>query len=136
MHYIIGVDPDTKVVRWLTASKNPPQQLYENEVEVSQALYEKIMGVGQGNQALFNNGEVSSQPIPEETDTEAYSIREDRDARLVEADILIFKAEDLGVDTTIYRAYRQALRDVPEQEGFPEQVSWPAKPPEPSKEAA
>ena len=25
-------------------------------------------------------------------------------------------------------AYRQALRDVPEQEGFPRQIDWPEKP--------
>ena len=26
------------------------------------------------------------------------------------------------------KAYRQALRDVPQQEGFPLQVNWPDKP--------
>lgn len=26
------------------------------------------------------------------------------------------------------RAYRQALRDVPQQEGFPVQITWPTKP--------
>jgi hypothetical protein len=25
-------------------------------------------------------------------------------------------------------AYRQALRDVPQQEGFPQEVTWPEKP--------
>ena len=27
-----------------------------------------------------------------------------------------------------YQAYRQALRDVPQQEGFPETISWPEEP--------
>lgn len=27
-----------------------------------------------------------------------------------------------------YRIYRQALRDVPQQPGFPEEISWPAAP--------
>ena len=27
-----------------------------------------------------------------------------------------------------YRAYRQALRDIPEQEGFPEAITWPELP--------
>jgi ethanolamine ammonia-lyase small subunit len=27
-----------------------------------------------------------------------------------------------------YTAYRQALRDVPEQEGFPNDIIWPTKP--------
>ena len=29
---------------------------------------------------------------------------------------------------TKYSAYRQALRDVPQQPGFPENIQWPAKP--------
>jgi hypothetical protein len=50
------------------------------------------------------------------------NFRKDRDALLVEADILINKAVDLGQDTTALRAYRQALRDAT--------VSWvmPTKP--------
>lgn len=42
---------------------------------------------------------------------------------------------------TAYRVYRQALRDVPQQEGFPETISWPELPekvkaaPEPVDEA-
>ena len=27
-----------------------------------------------------------------------------------------------------YRAYRQALRDIPEQDGFPETITWPELP--------
>lgn len=27
-----------------------------------------------------------------------------------------------------YQAYRQALRDVPQQEGFPEAINWPEEP--------
>ena len=27
-----------------------------------------------------------------------------------------------------YAAYRQALRDVPQQPGFPENITWPTKP--------
>ena len=28
----------------------------------------------------------------------------------------------------LMRAYRQALRDVPQQDGFPDNVIWPEKP--------
>lgn len=31
----------------------------------------------------------------------------------------------------LYRPYRQALRDVPQQEGFPMKISWPVNPAEP-----
>jgi hypothetical protein len=57
-------------------------------------------------------------------DREAFEadFRKQRDALLVEADILINKAADLGQDTAALRAYRQALRDAT--------VSWvmPTKP--------
>lgn len=54
--------------------------------------------------------------------------RMERDIKLREADIAIFKAEDNGEPTATLRAYRQALRDVPQQGGFPDNVSWPSKP--------
>ena len=38
--------------------------------------------------------------------------RAERDALLIEADIEINKAEDLGKDSSVWRVYRQALRDA------------------------
>lgn len=35
---------------------------------------------------------------------------------------------DAPVDQTAWKAYRQELRDVPEQEGFPSSVIWPTPP--------
>lgn len=51
-----------------------------------------------------------------------------RNSLLQEADILIFKAEDLGQNTTNLRQYRQALRDITKQEGFPLNVTFPTVP--------
>ncbi len=33
-----------------------------------------------------------------------------------------------NVDTQAWESYRQALRDIPEQEGFPLAINWPEKP--------
>ncbi len=33
-----------------------------------------------------------------------------------------------NVDVDAWKAYRQALRDVPEQEGFPLVIDWPVAP--------
>lgn len=52
-------------------------------------------------------------------------ICEQRNKLLQRADILVNIATDTGVGETEARAYRQALRDVPEQEGFPLNVVWP-----------
>jgi len=35
---------------------------------------------------------------------------------------------DAPTDKAAWEDYRQALRDVPEQEGFPTTISWPEKP--------
>jgi len=35
---------------------------------------------------------------------------------------------DAPVDAAAWAAYRQALRDVPQQDGFPSNVEWPSKP--------
>ena len=38
------------------------------------------------------------------------------------------QAPDAPVDQQAWADYRQALRDIPQQEGFPEDVVWPEKP--------
>jgi hypothetical protein len=58
------------------------------------------------------------------------SVRAQRDALLVEADHMVAMAEDRG-DAAVGQAarqYRQALRDVPQQPGFPFDISWPVAP--------
>ena len=56
--------------------------------------------------------------------------RGERNRRLVEADALVERALDKGdaVAERAARDYRQALRDVPTQPGFPDTVDWPVKP--------
>lgn len=52
-----------------------------------------------------------------------------RDERLAKTDYLImpdYKINDTDKESVL--EYRQALRDVPQQEGFPENVIWPEKP--------
>lgn len=35
---------------------------------------------------------------------------------------------DSSVDAAVWATYRQALRDVPQQDGFPDTINWPTKP--------
>jgi hypothetical protein len=64
--------------------------------------------------------------------TAAATARDQRVALLTEADRLIHIAEDAGQTDRLpaLRAYRQALRDVPAQAGFPATVEWPTLPTE------
>jgi hypothetical protein len=55
-------------------------------------------------------------------------VRAQRAPLLTGADIAILKAEDAGQDTAALRHYRQALRDITAQPGFPTAVTWPPVP--------
>lgn len=76
----------------------------------------------------------SVQKIPEKTEAEKReeaekSVRAKRDSLISETDYLLasdypISAEDLEA----VKVYRQALRDVPQQEGFPFDVVWPDLP--------
>ena len=58
-------------------------------------------------------------------DRKAEEVRTQRDDLLAETDW--WASSDLTM-TAEQAAYRQALRDVPSQEGFPDTVTWPVKP--------
>lgn len=57
----------------------------------------------------------------------AAEVRSERNRLLAKADIEVNKAIDQGNTgaEAEARAYRQALRDIPEQSGFPYDVVWP-----------
>lgn len=58
--------------------------------------------------------------------------RKTRDALLAATDWWVTKSIETNVALTDEQvAYRQALRDVPAQEGFPENIIWPQNPLEP-----
>jgi len=54
------------------------------------------------------------------------SVRSTRNSLLIESDWT--QVADAPVDKTAWAEYRQALRDITSQEGFPENVIWPTKP--------
>jgi len=54
------------------------------------------------------------------------SVRQQRDDKLKECDWT--QAADSPVDKAAWAVYRQALRDLPAQAGFPNQIIWPTKP--------
>jgi hypothetical protein len=75
-------------------------------------------------------------PPPTPSDEElaeqlAAEVRAERNRLLAESDWTQMpdaRAAMGEVKAAEWDAYRQALRDVPEQEGFPENVVWPTKP--------
>jgi hypothetical protein len=52
-------------------------------------------------------------------------VRQNRDALLIETDWMALSDVTMSSEMT---TYRQALRDVPSQSGFPFNITWPTKP--------
>lgn len=68
--------------------------------------------------------------VPEPADEEiAERVRRDRDGKIAATDYLMMPDYPVSEgDRAIVMTYRQALRDVPTQEGFPREVVWPEAP--------
>jgi len=59
----------------------------------------------------------------------AKEARAKRDRLLTESDWVTIRATDTGNPVPAdWQTYRQALRDITEQTGFPENIEWPVKP--------
>ena len=57
----------------------------------------------------------------------SFRVREERNAKLASSDWT--QALDIPEATrTAWATYRQALRDIPAQPGFPDEVTWPTPP--------
>lgn len=69
-----------------------------------------------------------SGPLLTEVDVEqlALEVRTQRNSLLQQSDWT--QVADAPVDQTAWATYRQALRDLTAQEGFPEAVVWPVAP--------
>lgn len=63
--------------------------------------------------------------------TKAKPVTED-EARQCRYELLVAsdwtQVADAPVDQGAWATYRQALRDIPEQEGFPDNIQWPPEP--------
>jgi hypothetical protein len=59
-------------------------------------------------------------------DRAAEEVRTERNAKLAKTDWT--QVADSPVNQAAWATYRQALRDVPSQDGFPHNITWPTKP--------
>lgn len=76
-------------------------------------------------------GYVISDPPEPSTDELAERARNRRDILLTECDYLMLPDYPLSAEARVkWEAYRQALRDIPAQAGFPQSIVYPEKPKE------
>lgn len=74
------------------------------------------------------DGSVTIVLVPHELDRALaeFNMRDARDSALTRCDWVITRAFEEGTPVPAnYRAYRDALRDLPSQEGFPYSYVWP-----------
>ena len=68
---------------------------------------------------------MEAQYVSEADTRKAEEVRQERDQLLQQTDWMANSDVTMSDD---WRTYRQALRDIPSQEGFPNDVTWPTKP--------
>jgi len=67
--------------------------------------------------------------LASENERAAKSARDSRDTLLAECDWVVVMSLEAGrAIPTDLATYRQALRDIPQQAGFPTAIVWPMKP--------
>lgn len=74
----------------------------------------------------YEVNDYTSEAIVEREEQEAVEVRAKRDGLLKESDWT--QIPDCTVDKTVWATYRQALRDITDQAGFPFNITWPTKP--------
>ena len=74
----------------------------------------------------YSVADMDAEAIAATDAAQAKSIRDQRTQKLKDSDWT--QLADSPVDKTVWAAYRQALRDVPSQTGFPWEVQWPTQP--------
>ena len=86
--------------------------------------------VGDVEEGWDYNGTTFVEP-PANPINEDETVRIVRNNLLNETDWIIVKQLEMnGTVSTEWSNYRQALRDIPDQTGFPTNVNWPTKPTE------
>jgi hypothetical protein len=74
----------------------------------------------------FTVRDMSAEEVASRNDAQAASVRAARNEKLAASDWT--QVADAPVDQAAWATYRQALRDITAQAGFPWTIDWPAQP--------
>lgn len=98
------------------------QPAYDHTVDLSRTAQKKS---GKWVEVWISTP-ASPEEIQQRTANKASEIRAERNRRLADCDWT--QLPDAPVDRTTWATYRQALRDVTSQSGFPWNITWPVEP--------
>ncbi len=74
----------------------------------------------------WNVVNLDSTELKQIADAKAADVRSTRNKKLADTDWT--QLADSSAPATVWGTYRQALRDIPTQTGFPDSVTWPTEP--------
>ena len=78
---------------------------------------------------VWETTDATAEEITERTEQASNSVRFQRDNLLADSDWRVIKAQETGTPMSqAWVDYRQSLRDITNQTGFPHDVVWPTKP--------
>lgn len=107
-------------------------QVWENTAKVDlppmhPSLVEQVIEYdGPVSSGWLWDGAVFTDPTIKTSEQLAEEVRAERDRLLIQSDWT--QLPDAPVEQVAWAAYRQALRDITAQSGFPIDVLWPAPP--------
>jgi len=119
-------NPQTSFPKQIPNSILQSYEVYE-VIELDKPDYDPLVQTLVRGTPVYNNDkwEVSyTTANKSKADAEA-AVRNQRDRLLIETDWMALSDVTMSDAMT---AYRQALRDIPSQAGFPTNVTWPTKP--------
>jgi hypothetical protein len=108
----------------LTPTETPEyNRMTQNVTEGTPALVDGVWT------QVWDVTDASPEEVEQRTEDQARSVRSERDRLLQETDWIVIKAYERNENIpAAWEVYRQALRDITLQEGFPFKVTWPDKP--------
>jgi hypothetical protein len=118
--------PDTTLAEY---DVYPVAETPRPEVTYAQNVEQGFAMVGGAWTQTWTVVDASAGEIAQRTQERADDVRDERNRRLAASDwTQVDDAPLTNTQKAAWAAYRQGLRDVPSQEGFPWDVSWPIEP--------
>jgi hypothetical protein len=121
-----NLDPETLVAfnAFEIAPASKPEVAYDQDV--GEGVPQKINGVWT---QVWNVSKVDADDLVDRANKKAQQVRDERDYKIALSDwTQLDDAPLVSAKKLEWATYRQALRDVTAQGGFPWEVVWPAQP--------
>lgn len=117
--------PDQNFYAYFTQESGSQQRFDLEPTEENYAVFVKPFV----DQWQAKNAEMEAEKAERSDEIAAAAVREKRDQLIAETDYLLmpdYPISDKNLESI--KAYRQVLRDIPQKDGFPLNVTWPVKP--------